>query len=384
MLLTDVKVRNARSNGGERVELTDGNGLTLRVSPDGRKAWSVTYRVAGGGPFDPELSRNRAGAKKRASIGYWPNVTLAQARAAASAIRAQALGGGDPKPASTTQPTTVEDLITAYCASVRVKLINEKRRLLEMYVQPAWGAREIHLLSRGELAQLIGSLSPSRQFEVRKQVVAMFNWAADHGLVNSNPFAGMRLKIEMKARERALSLREARRVYKAAGELGYPFGTLYQLLLLTGCRLREISDAKWDWVDGGEITIPGKSRKNGRPHIVPLSAQATALFENTARQEGPYIFSTTNGARPISGFSKSKQRLDAKLGSEFPSFVIHDFRRTVRTQLSRAGVDAITAELILGHQLSGIMGVYDRYERIKERWVASQAWADELIERNYR
>ncbi len=384
MLLTDVKLRNAQANDGERLELTDGNGLLLRVSPDGRKGWSVIYRIAGGGPFDSELGRNRAGSKKRASIGYWPNVTLAQARAAASAIRAQALSGGDPRPAPTTQPTTVEHLITAYCASVRVKLINEKRRLLEMYVQPMWGAREIHSLSRGELSQLIGSLSPSRQFEVRKHVVAMFNWAADHGLVNSNPFAGMRLKIDMKGRERALSLREARRVYKAAVGLSYPFGTLYQLLLLTGCRLRELSDAKWDWVDGCELTIPGKNRKNGRPHIVPLSAQAMALFKSIGRQQGPYIFSTTDGARPISGFSKAKQRLSTALGSEFPPFVVHDFRRTVRTQLSRAGVDAITAELVLGHQLSGVMGVYDRYERVKERWCALQDWGDELLGPNSR
>ncbi len=49
MLWTEVKIRNARPLPGKRVELPDGHGLILRVSPDGRKSWSVSYRVAGGG-----------------------------------------------------------------------------------------------------------------------------------------------------------------------------------------------------------------------------------------------------------------------------------------------------------------------------------------------
>lgn len=378
MLLTEVKIRNARADGDKRLELPDGNGLTLRVSPDGRKAWTVTYRVAGGGRFDPTLGRNRAGEKKRISIGYWPTITLAQARAAASAIRAQALTGTDPKPASNKVPTTVEELIRAYCDNINVKMLTDKRRLLEARVKPVWGAREVQTLGRGELAELIRPLSPSRQFEVRKHVVAMFNWAADHGIVSANPFAGMRLKIEMKPRERALSIKEARRAYSAAADMGYPFGTLYQMLLLTGCRLRELAEAKWDWLDGDELIVPGSNRKNGRPHVVPLSSSVAGLVADLPRQGGPYLFSTTDGSKPISGFSKAKERLDKALGPAFPPFVVHDFRRTVRTQLSRAGVDAITAELILGHQLSGIMGVYDRYERVEERRSALEAWGRSL------
>ena len=50
-MLTDVKIRNAKS-GAARVELPDGNGLVLRVSPDGRKALTVSFRVAGAGAYD--------------------------------------------------------------------------------------------------------------------------------------------------------------------------------------------------------------------------------------------------------------------------------------------------------------------------------------------
>ncbi|QNM82403.1 site-specific integrase [Sphingomonas sabuli] len=380
MLLTDVKVRNARPLPGKRVELPDGHGLTLRVSPDGRKSWSVTYRVAAGGDFDPVLGRNRAGAKRRITLGYWPAMTLAEARAAALAIRAKALSGSEPRPPSSRQPTTVKELIAAYCDNVKVKLLREKRRLLENYVEPKWGRRDLSSLSRGELAQLLQPLAPSRQFEVRKQVVAMFNWAADHGFVEVNPFAGMRLRIAMKPRERALTLGEAKQVYAAAAQLGYPFGPIYQLLLLTGCRLREIASARRGWLHGDELIVPGSERKNGRPHVVPLPPAAAKIMSSLPSQEGPYLFSTTNGARPVSGFSKAKKKLDKSLPQDFATFVIHDFRRTVRTQLSRAGVDAMTAELVLGHQLSGLLGVYDRYERMKERRLALATWAKLLKE----
>jgi integrase len=383
MQLTEVKIRNSRAVINDRLELPDGNGLTLRVSSDGRKAWSVIYRVAGAGRYDPGLSRNRAGDKKRMNIGYWPEVSLAQARAAASAIRAQALGGDDPRPTNVSAPTNVAQLIEAYCDNIKVKTVIDKRRLLEARVKPVWGSREIQTLGRSELIALVQPLSPSRQFEVRKHVVAMFNWAADCGLITVNPFVGVRIKIDMRPRDRVLTLPEAKRAYAAADEMGYPFGSLYQLLLLSGCRLRELAECKWNWIGADEIVIPGEYRKTGKPHIVPLTLGLRAILSRISKQHGDYIFSTTDGIRPISGFSKAKSQLDRLLGDEFAKFVIHDFRRTIRSHMSRLGIDAITAELILGHQLSGVMGIYDRYERLTERRAALDSWAHELAVQHY-
>ena len=173
MLLTDVKIRNASAKFGERVELSDGGGLSLRVSPDGRKTWSVTFRVAGAGCFDPNLKRNRAGGKRRFNVGYYPDVSLSQARAAASSIRAKAFGGSDPRPPEKTVPTTVAQLIEAYCSNINVKTLQEKRRLLNTRVKPVWGSRDVISLGRSELFALVHPLTPSRQFEVRKHVVAV-------------------------------------------------------------------------------------------------------------------------------------------------------------------------------------------------------------------
>jgi integrase len=48
----------------------------------------------------------------------------------------------------------------------------------------------------------------------------------------------------------------------------------------------------------------------------------------------------------------------------------HDLRRTARTLLSRAGVDADTAERCLGHAIGGVRGVYDRHKYEEQMKVA--------------
>jgi integrase len=108
---------------------------------------------------------------------------------------------------------------------------------------------------------------------------------------------------------------------------------------------------------------------------------AVELFAATPRFSGPYIFgSATAGQRPPQAFSAAKRRLDAALaGAKIPPFVVHDFRRAVRSGLGRLKVPAVVAELCLGHKQPGIAGVYDRYDYFTEKRVALQKWERHLI-----
>jgi integrase len=78
-----------------------------------------------------------------------------------------------------------------------------------------------------------------------------------------------------------------------------------------------------------------------------------------------YLFSTDGGVTPISGFSKFKAAHD--LASGVADWRIHDLRRTARSLLSRAGIMPDIAERCLAHKISGVRGVYDRYEFLKEK-----------------
>ena len=60
----------------------DGTGLLLRVSPQGRKTWMVSYR-------------SEIGVKQQRTIGKYPAMTIAEAREVARASQAVPEAAGD-------------------------------------------------------------------------------------------------------------------------------------------------------------------------------------------------------------------------------------------------------------------------------------------------
>ena len=121
--------------------------------------------------------------------------------------------------------------------------------------------------------------------------------------------------------------------------MGYPFGAMMKLLLLTGQRRPEVAGMVWSEIDleGKLWTIPKVRSKSKREHIVPLSAPAlTVLNEPPLFGDEAFVFTTTGGRRPVSGFSKAKARANDL--SKIENWRLHDLRRTVRTEMARLGV----------------------------------------------
>ena len=49
------------------------------------------------------------------------------------------------------------------------------------------------------------------------------------------------------------------------------------------------------------------------------------------------------------------------------SMLVHDLRRTARSLMSRAGISSDHAERVLGHEIKGVEGVYDRHAYTNEK-----------------
>jgi integrase len=127
---------------------------------------------------------------------------------------------------------------------------------------------------------------------------------------------------------------------------------------------------RWDELGPrGDWTLPARRNKTKVDLVRPLSR--AAIEELPPRADG-FVFSTDGGARPISGFSKFKASFDK--ACRFSGWTIHDLRRTARTLMSRAGVDADHAERALGH----VSGVYDRHAFEAEKRRAFEALAREV------
>ncbi len=98
------------------------------------------------------------------------------------------------------------------------------------------------------------------------------------------------------------------------------------------------------------------------------------------------MFSTTNGERPISGFGKTKTRVDeavAKViaeegGDEIEPWTWHDLRRTGSSGMARIGVREIVREHVLNHLPQGLAKTYNVYDYQDEKRAALTQWGQEV------
>jgi integrase len=184
---------------------------------------------------------------------------------------------------------------------------------------------------------------------------------------------------------RILSDQELASLWRTSGDLGYPWGSVYRILILTGLRLNEVADARWAEFDLSAklwmipaARMKGKNHK-ARPHAVPLTESVLDILHSLPRfTGGDHLFSTTFGEKPVWIGSKIKARVDALMGDP-PPWTNHDIRRTVRSGLSRLKISEEAREAVLAHVRPGVKGVYDRYEYLDEKREALTLWSERVL-----
>ncbi len=383
--LTDAAIKAVKPPRTGRVEMTDRavRGLAFAVSASGKKSWILTY--------------TKNGKRTRSVIGHYPGMSLQAARIAAGA------GKDDPTALEKPSPTSPEIMTFGEVASKYVKrqcrakrsdgspLLKrgwEIERIIDREIVPQLGTikttdlRKRHLRALTEA--LVESKGPAAANKAHETAMRVMNWATrefdeDEIGTEVNPFHGLTPPVRKVQGDRVLTDDEIKAVWSACDEMGYPFGPLCRLLFLTATRLNEAAQAQWDEFDlkARTWTIPAARSKNARPHVVPLSDQALELVSALPRwTEGEFLFSTTGGRRPISGFSKAKKRLN-KL-SKTDGWKQHDIRRTCRTRLAQLGVPEAWAERVLNHAQAGLVATYNKHEYADEKRQALQKLASHL------
>jgi len=167
--------------------------------------------------------------------------------------------------------------------------------------------------------------------------------------------------------------------------MGYPYGAIIQLLFLSGKRLREISDMRWQEIDldTGQWVLPGERTKNGREHAVRLGPWATDIVKRVPQLDETFVFPSRRvaSATAFSGFSKAKRKLDALSG--VTNWRVHDIRRVFSTHMAELGVPLQVIEKLLTHtsgSLAGVAGIYNRYEYAEDMYEAQVEWEQRLRE----
>lgn len=214
---------------------------------------------------------------------------------------------------------------------------------------------------------------------------ARFAW--NRGYTEIHIGDGLTGAVREKPRDRVLSIDEIRMIWEITFKEDGVFGPLVRLLILTAQRRSDIGKLRWSEVnfERRRIDLVGERTKNEKAHITHLSDPAlrelTKLRE-TADADAAYVF-TTSRRTPVSGFSKLKKRLDARLGPDFQPWRFHDLRTGFATAMAEAGEPEAIVDRILNHVASGsapsaVARVYNQSSQLPQRGLILDKWAEFL------
>ena len=202
-------------------------------------------------------------------------------------------------------------------------------------------------------------------------------------MLSSSPCLGIKKPTPNNARDRVLDIGEMALVWNGAELVGYPFGPIVKLLMLTAQRRNEVASIQRSQLDfeANTWTLPAELTKNGRQHAVPLAPHAASLLRTLPHFTSDYVF-PARGENPVfAHFSRGKLKLDALAGVK--EWTLHDLRRSVATHLAKLGVAPHVIERILNHvsgTFGGVAGVYNRFQYLDEMRNALGMWETHLAE----
>ena len=337
-------------------------GFGVRVSQGGSKSFVVMYGER----------------RQLKTLGRYPELKLADARLAAKRVQAEA-------PDQTTIATPLPELSFTE-ARERFLLDSRERnkprtaddyhRLLHRhFVFEA----DVDSLTRADIMTVIGKLSktPSEQRHAFLAIRTMMNWCVKRGVIENSPVPS--LSFQTTSRSRVLSDDELRAVWQQAASFGYPYGTIVQLLILTGQRKGEIAHLRRSWIGGGEIVFPAGFTKNKREHRLPLGKWAEALIAPLPETADLFFPSRISDEKPFNGWSKCKRRFDQEI--EVSPYTLHDLRRTFSSKHAQIGTPIHVTEKLLNHAsgtVSGVAAIYNRHTYADEMRVATEAYEAHL------
>ena len=176
---------------------------------------------------------------------------------------------------------------------------------MEKSVYPALGTKVPDAITKPELAGLINKTkarSHSVARRLHETLRPLFGWAFASGAIQSNPMTGLPCPKPVEARDRVLFDEEIKALWQAVTAEGWPFASVFKVLLLTGQRREEVAGMRWREVDldAGAWTIAKERCKNGKAHTVDLSPEATRLLDPLGDVAAPRLMRMTSRGRKTS------------------------------------------------------------------------------------
>lgn len=383
----------------------DGQGLFLRVQPNGARQWVQRIVIRG----------------KRCELGLGspPATSLAAARTLALENRGKAVQGGDPvqERRAAKAGLTFGEAVEQYLSAKLHEFRNEKHRkqwrsTLTTYARPELGPKLVAEITVQDVLRVLEPIWRAKTetaSRLRGRIEAVLSWATVAGhregdnparwKGNLSELLPRATKLAKGDNQPALALSDLPMWWAALAKRDGMAARALEFLTLTAARSGEVRGMTWDEVDFGPSgdatpsttaawTIPASRMKAGRNHRVPLTPEAVAILQSVPRtDDSPYVFRAPRGGElsdmSISAVMRRMQEAEIKAGR--PGFldprikrpaVPHGLRSTFRQWAAEQGFPRDMAELALAHFVGNeVERAYQRSDMLERRRAMMASWA---------
>lgn len=384
--LTNTEVKQAKPKDKE-YNLVDGNGLALRVKPNGSKLWVFIYA--------------RPYTKKRTSLsfGSFPSLSLADARAKREDARKLLANDIDPKEyrdeqerlKELKQNNTLEHIAAKWLdvkkSNISADHANDTWRSLELHIFPDLGKVPIHKISAIKAIEIIEPIAAKGSLETVKRLCQRLNeimiYSVNTGILENNPLAGISKAFKTPEKKNLPTLKPEQlptlMMALATASIKITTRCLIEWQLHTMVRPSEAAGARWDEIDFDNAlwNIPAERMKKKKPHTIPLTEQSLTLLDvmKDLSHNSEFIFPSDRDPRKPTNSQTANTALK-RMGFH-KQLVAHGLRSLASTILNEQGFDPDVIEAALAHVgKNEVRNAYNRAEYIERRKPVMSWWSE--------
>lgn len=389
MAITNTKLKAIHGKARDKkLEIADRDGLVIVAGLKGKVSFVFRYRLDG--------------KSKRHTIGSYPAFSLDDAREEAFKLKRTLEEGVDPKSLRDNNVRRYIDecadhWLTNYVSTLKPKTQTLYRSQAKVYFNRNMLKTDVEATRFEEwiayFDRIAESTSRKNAGAILKTVKSMLRYCKSRAFINKSKVLDIQLKavgVSSTVGQRTLDLDEVAKLWIEIGRTKATpaIKSCLKLLIILGARNSEIREAKrkeFDltkklWILPIERSKTGKIIRRALPE---LACQIISELDQIYGV-GDYLIPGAHSGTPMTTHSVARmcKRLYGKLHLEhgIEEFTVHDFRRTISTRLSEKGVLPHVTEKMLGHELQGVMAVYNKHDWIEEQAVAYEMWCNLIHE----
>jgi len=223
------------------------------------------------------------------------------------------------------------------------------------YVKPVFGAFKFSDITRKIVVDFhaelkLRGLSGATADHGLKTLRHIINTAILNDVATENPAAKVPLYNDFNEINNVPSQEEFRKLMSELVNSKSQIALIARMLILTGCRLSELTGATWSRCDLDKkvLYIDSNSSKSKLPREIPLSEEAIKVLMQS-NTHGKYKYLFVNPRTKTRYYSVHKAWNKIRIKSGLPKLRLHDLRHMAASELAGQGESILVIARYLGH-----------------------------------